>query len=196
MERALKGGEYTDIGFQAKLEGEDKPPKAILKFNDVIVFNEMDPNFSYDPGTPPPPEENEEDGEEGEGEEDSVDGVGNDGEEDDKDKEDEEKEDDEPTGMVPGLRKELQDNIVESEEELEEVLTEEIPPLMELKRPAEKSGQPSFPTLRSKNSNTTTKKFSKSRSFSTKLSALENSRKRTEFLGEKTAASGTDSGRE
>ncbi|CBY22191.1 unnamed protein product [Oikopleura dioica] len=105
----LRGGEYTDIGFQAKLEGEDKPPKAIIKFNDVIVFNEMDPNFSYDPGQPPPPEVVEEGGEE-----DSVGDADNDEGETDE-KEEKEKETKVTSVMIPGLREELEDIVVEEE---------------------------------------------------------------------------------
>ena len=46
-------GEQTDIGFQAKLEAEDKPPKAFLKFNGRLIFNELDPNFVLDFEAPP-----------------------------------------------------------------------------------------------------------------------------------------------
>ena len=47
-------GEQTDIGFQAKLEGEDKPPKAFIKFNGRLIYNELDPNFVLDFEEPPP----------------------------------------------------------------------------------------------------------------------------------------------
>ena len=47
-------GEQTDIGFQAKLEGEDKPPKAFIKFNGRLIYNELDPNFVLDFEAPPP----------------------------------------------------------------------------------------------------------------------------------------------
>ena len=36
------------------MEGKEKPPKALIKFNGRLVYNELDPNFVLDLEAPPP----------------------------------------------------------------------------------------------------------------------------------------------
>ena len=46
-------GATTSIGFIAKLFGKDAPPKAMVKFNGKLMFNELDPSFYYVRSTKP-----------------------------------------------------------------------------------------------------------------------------------------------
>lgn len=49
----LKEGETTDVGFTAKKFKDDPVPAVMIKFNDKMIENQLDPTFVYVPDSKP-----------------------------------------------------------------------------------------------------------------------------------------------